>query len=892
MRDRYNWLYASHYSNSRDFKDLSRSGVSIKRPIDLSFLQNASHIKALSLEFSSSFKKLSVNFSDYLEQLLRTLNLEYLTIRYSDSKALEISSSILDHKLKFLEISTNKFIDISFIGQMKQLESLAIMNRDHIILPESITDCTALRAIRLSSTACNIAPIYIIDKLEELEISNIDIDSLKTFKSNSISKLRIRCPKLKRLSTDNQFPKLEELHISTREELEVPINYFPSSLSNLNLSGSKLSPIFPTVFEKTERIVLNCKHIPRINAAILDSLYINYTEQNAIDEILGNLPNLNRIEVNSIENFNLYIDHEKCPNLKIFKIKDVSENNRCIDFSKHKRLKSISIGNGNNTIIELPENGVLSYLSVMGIGNETIDISQMKQLPIENNDPNQNSADYSYFRNNVQVTRCDKLKSIKLFDHLIKFEVRECQSLTEITLNQPAQSLDRFTINDCDHLTSIPAEVFLCNETSNISINNKNVSISTADFKSILGSIAELEEEKRLSVGQFILDPTQGITNDSLKAFCIKSRPLFKALINKIDSINKDKNLLESVSIESLKDKIICFAGKPHEKKTSLKSYASELGMTTSTKAKNADIVVLGYSSDIDYSADQIYMSEIQFEKIRKKLAPGFLQKSATKGHIEKLRQILWSKDPKSENMALEMLKKGGLLEEVTAEAVVTSKYSIDPSIKRKYKSFLKGKVDNDWKAVISSRHTSTTPLSNRIKGDYFRAMYMKGEYGPESFLRYNIEDRTLRMQAINEYLIPKVLEKPHYLRLGMLHSSELELILNLEPVKSQLKRISVSLIGEIPTQLGEIITIKELLIRVSGYKEIPQSILSLTRLNKLDFSSNELEFISDDILNLKQLKSLHLHFGKQLSVPEKILSLPKLKHHGLSNNKRVIFRP
>jgi len=74
--------------------------------------------------------------------------------------------------------------------------------------------------------------------------------------------------------------------------------------------------------------------------------------------------------------------------------------------------------------------------------------------------------------------------------------------------------------------------------------------------------------------------------------------------------------------------------------------------------------------------------------------------------------------------------------------------------------------------------------------------------------------------------------------------------------------------------------------------KFIPDEILKLTKLAKLDLSNNEIEIVSEAISSFKDLQYLHLNNNKLKDIPAKVVAMPSLKKLYLDDNPFEMIPP
>lgn len=88
-----------------------------------------------------------------------------------------------------------------------------------------------------------------------------------------------------------------------------------------------------------------------------------------------------------------------------------------------------------------------------------------------------------------------------------------------------------------------------------------------------------------------------------------------------------------------------------------------------------------------------------------------------------------------------------------------------------------------------------------------------------------------------------------------------------------------------LPESIGNLITLKQLLLRGNKLETLPQSIGHLDSLEELNLYQNNLKAIPLSIGNLKSLKTLNLSWNQLESIPESISQLKSLENLNISGN-------
>lgn len=108
---------------------------------------------------------------------------------------------------------------------------------------------------------------------------------------------------------------------------------------------------------------------------------------------------------------------------------------------------------------------------------------------------------------------------------------------------------------------------------------------------------------------------------------------------------------------------------------------------------------------------------------------------------------------------------------------------------------------------------------------------------------------------------------------------------LHFEKLKKLFLQSDVNNVSLIPNDVGELKTVKKLEILNFNYKEFPEWILKLSKLEYLTFRGNDIENLPESIYELKKLKYFRLENCRIKKLPESMFNMNKLIHLSLADN-------
>jgi len=880
--NKYDWFNTRYNYYHSSFQVKSKNAIEVEKPIDLKYFADAHHIKALRLECGAAFKKEKVDFSEYFAELLEVVNVEFLEVKHYRDAKLVIPQEIEHQNLLHFGIFTKDVTDLSKIGGQKDLRSLSISSHARIDLPLQILQCKELRSIVLRAKTGTIDPIYDLENIEEVNLQVNDLTEIGINLWKNLKDLSIISTELQSLPDHMVYENLEKLTLISNASFVIPDNYVSNRLKHIKINGADLELKLEKRMPFLEDIDLRCRRVPKIDAPKVKRVTLSLCDGYHIDELLAYTPALEDLKILDVVNSNPNFRASLTDNLLTYTAAKVQGYSHDYQLTDHIKFPIINIKGGGQNKVLLPTNANFSQVRLSNIGNESLDIGMSSYMDEDVSKGSRRKYDLS--SKIVEISDAINLKTLKVGSGGKTLSIKNCPQLTELSFANMPKLLSRLSIHDCPSLDKLPAELFAANSNLKLTWQHESNTIKPDEFGKVLRDLSdEYNQATLLKIGEYILQDIEEHKPLMISVLAKKSRSIHRFLSQYLSKLSAQKTNFLTLPLENLKNKTITVVGKPHGTKTSLKSQAKELGMRHVTKAEDADYIIMCYGAEVSHQDKNVYLSEQVFEEYCQTNKPKFLVATASDAHIKKLRMIMWSVDPQSENMALEMLKKGGLLDEVIGEAVVISKTSSDPGVKRKYKAFLKGKVNETWQKILSSNKRSSLPLPLAEKSEYLRAKYKRGGGDERALLWTNRKDMDVRMDVVKNWVIPQVLEKPHYLRLPTLYSFELEYILDLPEIKGLLKRLIVNVIDKLPDNLGNHITLKQIEITCDSAELFPEVIYGLERLSTLNFRGSKLNYLDDKILELKKLTSIHLSSNEKISVPGNLDTLPKLK--GAINN-------
>lgn len=893
-----------HFQNITDYK-YSRlhyqrhdhNGFIISKPVDVKpLMQSLASVKAMEVEFAKTAFKKDFNAGGFLEELLTTPSLEFLGVERGHNMT-KLPDAVAKQPLLYLECSGEYFEDFSnVLPRLTQLKQLRL-NFKKAKLGSDIGKLKNLTMLRIS--ADEISDPESLCLLENLEVLSLDIKQLP-----AIPEGFGRLKKLKHLEIRSaNFNSLENLHFPVLTRLELynlpALKGIPDSLLQsgtleeislywLNQKSFYLPETLrlPSIRQLTIKGV-GIYQLPTIYAPMLQKVRLEDLSVKSVCDKIKDASVLEEIFLSGLK-----LENDDINLLTGKKVKTyhgpVFSSSGIMNFTLWPDLHQLQLNTSLNGAFNISENAALQKVSLDNTAATVID-----KLPANIEE--------------VAISKCSQLTHITLTDtypSLRYLYIRENLGLTDITL--PGESFPKLAvleITNCPKVKVLKPELLAAPELAHIRVLKDSLLVddqieSVSDLLEFLHK-NEVPTEEKTAIAFWLFRnyvhevPSAQVLLSTLSLLRFANDLIFNLITKNIRYFNTNHKELSAFTPEEIKGAKVAIAGNTFATKTSIKESIKKLDANPVNDEQEASFVLVGkkVTTHIPFEEGKVLFSETELNQYLDTHQPKFLkQEQVTQSDLHNLRQILWSTNPETELMALEMLKNGGLPDEVIGECIAIAKTSIDKGVKDKYKSFLKGKVSEEAFKLVSKNvrfdlsdpfHKLQREFSMPLLGRLAMALYQRTKAFSVTTLNFHLNDFELRKQIIVDHVVPTVLERPHYLSLNFhLTEDELRYILLLPEIQGNLKRLHLTTYGDtLPDELGNHTTIKELIISGNlSSTNFPAVIFKLKRVSDLKISSDTIAEISEDIVLMKELKTLIVYNKKLVRLPEALRQLPKLK--------------
>ncbi|MCR9286020.1 MAG: hypothetical protein NXI23_01375 [Bacteroidetes bacterium] len=862
-------------------------------PVD-SIVRKLVNLKAVRFDFGkTAFRKSEPNHFKYIAEFLRKTRLESVKISRS-GQLIELPIEILNHPLKELQIDDcTNLKDCSIVGQMNHLEEFHFGGKE-LNLPKSFFELSSLKKLVIQAEKFNdIEFLPQLKQLESLHIAGLNIECLPHGIRDLVS---LKTLSLSRMSELKEFPRLDKM--TQLEEIKVhdllKTKGLPNDfeyLENLKkLSVYRLGTAYseielpPSIFQNEHLIDIvfsQCpiKELPDSftqNANLISLGFFNLKIQK-LPRSIRKLQKLERLYITECEELEKITPIRYLKKLKELDLRGLASLYEIdFEFNELPNLERLSL-------INLAE---LSVIPTFGKENSSIQAINFSRLPQIKILPE--SIQYCTELSDVKILEAgfeafpESLKNLK---HVMKFGIYHCHDLSYVPSSIFPIGITTFTLVDCPRIQ----------ENSLVHIH------------SLIKYVKEKVDEKYHPILAFWLFNNYGkepLTDEmkvqTLEVLTDCSRELHTFILNDIYKLNPNQVSLKNA--KNISESYVSILGATQSKKTLLRKQLEEVGFKYSQKiTEKVSYVLIGKKPkmpDDFWGKERILFHEVEFAEWHKNVNPGMLQKEDTpKEFIHNIRRLLWSNTPANELVALEMVMNHGLPDEVEMDFIAVTKTSVDTKVRAKIRKLLKGslsggalKLLND-PSKIGQKYPRFYKYEQLVSfpqlGQFALAVYKKTGLNLERFFGYDDGNSPYRKEMFQK-ILPSLLENPKYLKIQIgLTENEINEVLKQPIFKGNLQRLVIisNNVKSFPTGIFEHETIKDLQLNSAIESHtIPLEFFELTKLTKLNLWWNNLINIPPEIGQLTRLKEVLIYPKEAIKLPEEFKKLTKLKRAYFSN--------
>ncbi|MCT4615501.1 MAG: hypothetical protein N4A49_11570 [Marinifilaceae bacterium] len=889
-------------ATSPRFSDPHSTGLYIENIADASqYLHQYHDLKALQFNFNKiAFQIKSFIAKDFIESWLRNKTIEYLEIKGSN-KLTTLPEIIIENPIKYFFIDTDNFLDLSSIlPKLTCLEELFLNSKaDTIALGKDL--CKTINPIKIHIKAVHISDLDQIWNFENLEYLHIEIEDFikipsKISNLKKLKYLHIESSYLHKIEFEFDLPYLETLIIKVNKGIEnLPSSLFSSSIKELTIKSDNLehAVLLPEnldlpMIETMEFSGFRIDNFPECIVPQLKKLILGIKASNILCKI-KDAKQLTELEI--IETLDDDISELKSESISSYYGKIFHKKDR-MDFSVWKNLKKLFVKGDEGKNISIIDNNKLEYFRIY----HDQAIRSLSDLP-------ESLQEISIFKaNNLsQIDLSNKLPN------LLHLEIRSCSNLKSIECNnQNFESLGITIIKQCPQFNKMCLPLLLSSNIRYCKLEENNPELYDTHFNSNISKLVplfkrlKLNEIQKKTLCYWIFkmhrfhEISEQLIENSLNLLKYSHDGIFNLLACYFNKLSKQAKNITDFTLEELKDKKIIILGTPHESRKQIKQKAKDLGLMITTKAEDSDFILLAKKAEISKSYHARLITENDLQKKHDSHFTKILRAETTPQQIkDKLRMMLWSVDPATELTVLEMMKKQGMPQNVIGECIAIAKTSTSTSVRSKYKQFLKPLLAEEelrlmiknirFEKIKSNPFDKLRDFSPELLGKFATALYKRtGEYWAE-LLNYNLTEKEIRQQTIDEKIIPEVEKKPHHIKIyNYLLNTEVDYILEKPLFTKRLNNLLINIKdNELPKSLVKHPYIKKLeIIGDLQNDKLPDVLFELKRLKQLKINSSKLNLIDDRILELTKLEKLFVYNEIPLSLSSRISELKKLTNH------------
>ncbi len=842
------------------------------------------NLKAVRIEFGKTdFKPQKINHDAYLAELVQVLDLEELFIEAGNRLTI-LPGGLWKPGLKLLSIN-------------RQVSD-AILT----ITPAS---SVALEALDVDAVHCAIDPgLLRLPTLKRLSLQNATHDLSELYQAAYLKELTIQKARVPLDIDFEQFAHLEKIQVREVEFKEPVISLKKlTQLKNLYINGCTCLPVG---FDQL--VALEYLHLAAIQTPTQAMMSLGFSRFESLKTVsiktcpidytrfLGEMPALKSIDLEAQPAEKPMLDPVifESELLETVTLKGYHLPERLARNTPIKKLEATKVGFARNE-------SFLSCFTEISIR----EIDSLPQIDWYKLDTLQSLSCYSVADASVLPTfdhRNQKLESISLM-HLkgpctIPSSWNQCPQLANLSFRGMAltglpdwerfPSLKQLIVEQCPQF--VPSkEIVLWSSLSSIYTDLEGLKDKKEQLNDIgkITSDLQLSKETKLVFGILLtgkVEALHGIPDYKqafLSGFSTKSQHFRRLAWQHIHLLNPGQK--QDFDADDIRGKSVAILGKLNLAKTYYKDKLERAGCVYKNKVDaHTEIVVVGQDFDVPSAFAEnppYFLSEVMLEKTLTDAEPGYLQ-DLPDDELHNLRKLLWSNTPENERIVVEMVKGGGVSDEIIPDLLVVAKTSKDPNVKSTLRKLLKTKLNPGGLKILSHATNMRTRSIYYLVRDYasfdpemdvsqMAITYDKRENGNfHAFFSASKSEQNRYRKELFELVYPQFLARPHYVDMRWAFTAaEISFILSHPQLQGQLKR---------------------LLLGVCNLNEIEPALLKhAATLENLEWNGLESD-LSPVIGEFRKLKSISVHAPHYQTLPLELLQLTKLKEFYVYSNNAL----
>lgn len=509
--------------------------------------------------------------------------------------------------------------------------------------------------------------------------------------------------------------------------------------------------------------------------------------------------------------------------------------------------------------------------------------------------PNLNSIDFSQNRYLTQIpdfTDLDSITSINLgYNHQItnirnglKQLAQQVPNLTYLNLRTmklkffPTEifQFKKLQILDLTHnqFEEIPEEITELPDFKQLILGNRSCFPDTKELMKVVTYFPQFAELERKMALSFSLNDGKDWANpDYVNSFInLLNHPIATIRIKALNQLEK-LNINAFQSSPLTPQSRLAFAGKTHGQLREIKGKLKALSIPIDSKVNEKTTHILigekpAKKTESLLNSTAIFLTETQLNNFLIEENQLYLVEKDNPDIGQNLQDLLNSPDPVNQDLAINMMKSGGVAPNLIPDLFLIYQYPNDAKQKKEAADLLKRFASKELREKLA------------------RPYYFGKKRGTELVKRIqSVCENTELDMAETSYAIFK---KTGYNREYLLENGDAKIRLEvLKSLMNQSDKLRLTVpIKEVINELVQIENLRELAIVQSKTPSFPQEIAQLRHLKSLELSFQELINIPDDFTHFPKLESLKLFNCNLSKLPIVITTISSLKTLDLTSNR------
>jgi hypothetical protein len=713
---------------------------------------------------------------------------------------------------------------------------------------------------------------------------------------------------------------------------KLPDSLWTKHLRHLTCRGNEnaVCPIQPPPDFDNHLETIHLYHQTNVSVHLFEGSHLKQVEIQGSSNFLSGLEKavgLQKLSIYGFEGERLGFDPAPLTQLHDFLLQNCPKLQELPDFSTWKQLKVLALRYLPN--LKTGRNHWDALESLESFQYNGIHLSEFNQL-VFNRLPHLKTLEIDSLKGNKIMNFLGEMPVLEDFrvyaSDVVTFAASACRS----------PHLKRLILQDCPRLTQLPSSLLSNEHIENIQLikckklrvpkeilnmarlNHFHMAVSEEMIKTFKIYISEYSQynvldilkrrwynaETRLSIGQLFIEGVKNwadFGDDFLKLLAVKE-VLQSYVLENLHFLNPQQ--AKTPFSIAFQGQTIGLMPSVRGSKPTYRQKLTELGFKPQVSLKHDTNLVIVGDKPCELPTDfwkypHYFFKETDLTTFIETYNPSFLQVESAQTEenlVENVRQLLWSANPDSERLAVELLKTGGVPRVLLPDLVLVAKDSDDPQVKVLIKKLIKGQLSVQESEILSDFRLGAYRMLQKAQwhapnfdvAQMAVCFYERRKRGLSDFFELTQDRNHPAWRRMSDAMLDYNPETQSLsVSYSFLTAAELTLILD-KPYLQTIKSLDFNYSDNtLPPILFEMSHLESLMIEFRG-KIIPDEIGQLQQLIRLDLRGAYINTLPNSILHMKSLKSLHVHYVTTLPKDFEVLKT-RLNYYNVGDRVQYI---